>query len=96
MGNKSNQVGWLYLMTMFCYSAILNANLFFSMLIGFVITLIIVVLVELNDNDMVENALLNGNISPELADKFKTVFILGVGIFVALTTVIYNIITNIK
>lgn len=96
MKENNNAIGSVMLIAMFCYSALINASLLFSMLMAFGLTLIMVLFIELNDGDIVKNALTNNNIPPELFDKIKTVFLIGIGTFVVLTTVIYNLITNFK
>lgn len=97
MKENNNALVLILLMAMFCYSAIINASLFFSILIGFVFTLILILVIELNDDDIIKNALLdNKDITPELFEKIKQIFLMGIGIFVLLTTIIYNLIITYK
>ena len=96
MRENNNVIGWAMLIAMFVYSAVINAGLFFSMLMGFGFTLMIVMFIELSDRDMVENALEGNDIPPDLLNKVSGIFLLGIGTFVTLTTIIYNIITKLN
>jgi hypothetical protein len=91
MRENVNPLVWWLIIGMFCYSALLNVSLFCSMMFGFGLTLIIILVGMLNDDEIIEDALKGGEITPDLYDKVNSIFLMAAALFIMITTIIYNL-----
>ena len=75
---------YILICIMFVYAAFINAALFFSIMIAFVITAILIV-----------NAALKGDgLSPETFNKMSSILLMGMATGIVLTIIIYKILTK--
>lgn len=85
---------YILICIMFVYAAFINAALFFSIMIAFVITAILIIGVEMTDGDIVNAALKGDGLSPETFNKMSSILLMGMATGIVLTIMIYKILTK--
>lgn len=76
------------------YAAMINLTLVFSMLLSLAITVIFVLLIEVNDKDIIKIYKTN-EVPDNVTKKYIEILLMGVCTFIALTALINKLITNV-
>lgn len=76
------------------YAAMINLTLVFSMLLSLAITVIFVLLIEVNDKDIIK-AYKTNEVPDNVTKKYIEILLMGFCTFIALTALINKLITNV-